>query len=173
MEDFFINVRCNWKHSTLEYLIKQADGAQDMTRSGLLKRMVLLAEPVKDWMPIYESLCGLKFEKSAPEFTNWQAKYDDEIAQKLAQIRDDAQKSLKTGGVIRRTLQTQFLLQLLMFNYLEHLRHMRVSLDGDEEVEEAIDLPAMASIFTAMMLTDKDGEALKKIKKILIDWRKE
>lgn len=165
----FINVKTGWKHAVLEYQIKQLDRAQDMTRSGLFKRAVLLAEPVKDWMPVYMSLCLLKFEKDAPEFTNWQARYDDETSQKLAQIKEDAQRSLKAGGVIKRTIQTQFLLQLLMLNYLDHLRHMRLSVDDDVDLP---DLPAMSGIFTEMMLVDRDCDALKEIQKILADWRR-
>ena len=167
----FINVKTSWKHAALEYQIKQLDRAQDMTRSGLFKRAVLLAEPVKDWMPVYASLCGLKFEKDAPEFTNWQARYDDETSHRLAQIKEDAQGSLKAGGIIKRTIQTQFLLQLLMLNYLEYLRRMRISLADGKVGEGTIDLPTMSSIFTEMMLTDRGCNALKEIQKILIIWR--
>lgn len=175
MENYFINVKTGWKHALLEQKIKQLDRAQDVTRSAIFERAVLLAEPVKDWMPVYVALCGLKFEKDAPAFTNWQAHYDEETAKRFAQIKEDAQRSLKAGGIIKRTIQTQFLLQLLMINYLEHLRRLRLSLDDDGEDADLLDLPAMASTLTEMMLLDRDCDALdalKEIQKILINWRR-
>ncbi|MDY4097937.1 MAG: hypothetical protein SOY47_14690 [Lachnospiraceae bacterium] len=166
-----LNTTCNQKHCTLEYLIKQGDSAQDMSRAGMFKRFVLKAEGIEDWMSKYTLLSDLKLEKDAPQFTNYQAKYDSETREKLAQIKKRMQKSLLEGGVITKVLQTQFMLQLLMVNYLEYLRETKISLKADKLVAEEIDLPEMAAIFAEMMLTDREGDSLKEIQRILVNWR--
>ena len=43
MENYFINVKTGWKHALLEQKIKQLDRAQDVTRSAIFERAVLLA----------------------------------------------------------------------------------------------------------------------------------
>ena len=129
-----LNIKSNQKHCTLEYLIKKSDGAQDMSRAGLLKRMAIAAEPVENWMPTYTRLSDLKLEKEAPAFTNWQAKYDKETAIILDKVKNNMQKSLKEGGVITRVVQTQFMVQLLMINYLEHLKKAKLSINANKIV---------------------------------------
>lgn len=166
-----LNIKSNQKHCTLEYLIKKSDGAQDMSRAGLLKRMAIAAEPVENWMPTYTRLSDLKLEKEAPAFTNWQAKYDKETAIILDKVKNNMQKSLKEGGVITRVVQTQFMVQLLMINYLEHLKKAKLSINANKIVDKEISIPEMSAIFTEMILTDKECESLKDIRKILVAWR--
>lgn len=166
-----LNTTCNPKHCTLEYLIKRGDSAQDMSRAGMFKRFVLKAEGIEDWMSRYTMLSDLKLAKEAPQFTNYQAKYDAETREKLEKIKKRMQKSLMEGGVITKVLQTQFMLQLLMVNYMEYLRETKLSLKADKLVAEEIDLPEMAAIFTEIMLTDRDGNSLKEIRRILVNWR--
>lgn len=166
-----LNVKCNSKHCTLEYLTKQFDTSQDVSRSGIFKRAVMAAETVENWMDVYNLLSNLKIEESAPKFTNWQAAYDEDTANILARVKQSMQKQLKASGVITRVLQTQFMLQLLMANYLEHLKQEKLSIKADKMLNEEITIPEISAVFTEMILTDKDCEALKEIRKILVEWR--
>lgn len=166
-----LNTTCNSKHCSLEKWIKEEDPAQDKSRAGYFKRAVLVAETVDDWVPVATLLSDLKLDKDAPQFTNFQAKYDTETREALDVIKEKMQKSLIEGNIIKRVLQTQYMLQLLMMNYLEHIRANKLTIKADKMVDEEIDLPEMAALFTEMMLTDRDCDALKEIRKILVDWR--
>lgn len=172
IEEGVLNTKCNQKHCDLEAEIKRLDPNQDKTRPALLKRFLDVAEAKIDWMPSYYLLANVEHIEDAPQFNSWQAKYDVETAGKLQLVRQNMEKSLKEGGVITRVLQTQFMLQLLMVNYLESLKKDILAIKADKMVdEEKITLPEMSAIFTEMMLTDKDCDALKEIRRILVDWR--
>ena len=165
-----INIKCTWRHSTLEYLIKKADSSQDISRAAVFAREVKAAQEVKDWIKVQKSLSELKKEKDAPEFTNLQAKYDDETAQILEEVKNNIYNQLKEAGVITKVLQIQFMVQLIQANYLKVLEEEKLIIKADNMVE-SIDLPEMTKIFTEMMLKDKNCEELKQIRKILVDWR--
>ena len=166
-----LNTKCNTKHCTLEFLIKEQDPAQDLSRAGILKRSVLAAEHIEDWMPSATLLTDLKLEEKAPQFSNFQAEYDAETREKLDVIKKKMQKSLMNGGVITKVLQTQYMLQLLEINYLESLKEAKRSLKAKIN-EEKIGLPEMSAIFTEMMLTDRECPEIEEIRIILLDWRK-
>lgn len=167
-----LNTTCNAKHCSLEKWIKEEDPAQDKSRAGYFKRAVLVAENVDDWVPMAILLSDLKIDKAAPQFTNFQAKYDSQTHKALDAIKEKMQKSLIEGKIIKRTLQTQYMLQLLMISYLEHIRANKLTIKADKMVdEEEIDLPKISALLTEMMLTDRDCEALKEIRRILVDWR--
>lgn len=166
-----LNTTCNSKHCSLEKWIKEEDPAQDKSRAGYFKRAVLVAEPVDDWVPMATLLSDLKLDKDAPQFTNFQAKYDSETREALDVIKEKMKKSLIKGNIIKRVLQTQYMLQLLMINYLEHTRANKLTIKADKMVDDEIDLPEMAALFTEMILTDRDCEALKQIRRIMVDWR--
>lgn len=166
-----LNTTCNSKHCSLEKWIKEEDPAQDKSRAGYFKRAVLVAEPVDDWVPMATLLSDLKLDKDAPQFTNFQAKYDSETREALDVIKEKMQKSLIKGNIIKRVLQTQYMLQLLMINYLEHTRANKLTIKADKMVDDEIDLPEMAALFTEMILTDRECEALKQIRRIMVDWR--
>lgn len=166
-----LNTTCNSKHCSLEKWIKEEDPAQDKSRAGYFKRAVLVAEPVDDWVSMATLLSDLKLDKDAPQFTNFQAKYDSETREALDVIKEKMQKSLIKGNIIKRVLQTQYMLQLLMINYIEHIRAKKLTIKADKMVDDEIDLPEMAALFTEMILTDRDCEALKQIRRIMVDWR--
>ena len=167
-----LNTTVNAKHCTLERFIRAEDPAQDKSRAGYFKRAVLVGKAVDDWKPIATLLSDLKLDKDAPQFTNFQAKYDNETREALDVVKEKMQKSLIEGGIIKRVLQTQYMLQLLMCAYLEHIRANKLTIKTDKMVdEEAIDLPEMSALLTKMMLTDRDCDELKEIRKILVDWR--
>ena len=166
-----LNTKCNPKHCTLEYQIKKEDSTVEMSRADLFKRFVREGEAVKDWVPVYELLRNVKTDGNAPQFTNWQAKYDAETAEKFEKVKEDMTASLIKGGVITKVLQTQYMLQLLMVNYLDHLKKAKLLLNTDGKVSDDIDLPKMSAIFTEMILTDRECESLDEIRKILVDWK--
>ncbi len=166
-----LNTTCNAKHCSLEKWIKEEDPSQDMSRAGYFKRAVLAAKTVDNWVPAAMLLSDLKLDKDAPQFTNWQAKYDSETREALDAIKEKMQKSLIEGNIIKRVLQTQYMLQLLMINYLENIRANKLTIKANKRVDEEIDLPAMSALLTEMMICDRDCVALKEIRKILVDWK--
>ena len=82
-----LNIKSNWKHATLEYLIKKEDPSQDMSRAAVFEREVNAAENVGDWREIQVLLSKLKRVEKVPVFTNLQAKYSDTVEEKLNKIR--------------------------------------------------------------------------------------
>lgn len=166
-----LNIKSNWKHSTFEYLIKKHDSSQNMSRAAVFEREVRAAHGVKNWKAIQMSLLDLKREADAPVFTSLQAKYDDETAELLEEVREDILSQLKIDGTLK-VLQTQYMVLLLQANYLESLKQEKLTIKADHMVEEIdVDLPEMSKILTEMMLKDKDCDELKHIRKILVDWR--
>lgn len=164
-----MNIKSNWKHSTFEYLIKKHDSAQDMSRSAVFEREVRAAQGVKNWKAIQTSLSDLKREEDAAVFTSLQAKYDDETANILKEVRKDILSQLK-GNL--KVLQNQYMVLLFQANYLELLNREKISIKTDYMIDEtAVDLPEMAKIFTEMMIKDKDCPDFIKIHKILVEWR--
>ncbi len=171
-EEGLFSSKCNPRHCDVEFDIKKLDRNPEKSRSALLERFTAAAESITDWMPSYHLLLNIEHHEDAPQFDSWQAKYSAETGEKLQIIRRNMESSLKEGGVITRVLQTQFMLQLLMVNYLESLKKDILAIKADKMVdEEKITLPEMSAIFTEMMLTDKDCDALKEIRRILVDWR--
>lgn len=166
-----INIKCTWKHSTLEYLIKKFDASQDMSRAAVFEREVKAAENVKDWKAIQTSLSDLIKIENAPMFTNLQAKYNEETENILIDVRNKILCDLKESGL--KVLQSQYMVLLLQANYLEILKKEKLSITAQKQVdEENVDMPEMAKIFCEMMLIDKDCDELNQIKKILINWRR-
>lgn len=163
-----INIRCNWKHSSLEYQIKQRDTSQDMSKSAVLSRMIRMADKVQDWRPIKEQLSKVEKLEEAPVFTNLQARYDEESAWILERVKSKI--LLDIDGL--KILQAQYLYQLLQVNYLEELKKEALIVRADQLVEaEDVNTPEMVKLLVEMILLDKDSDALKKIKTILVDWR--
>lgn len=82
-----INIKSNWKHCTLEYLIKKYDASQDMSRAAVFEREVYAAKEVSDWKCIHRILFDLRKEEDAPIFTGmW------------SMAKTNAVKSLKNNG---------------------------------------------------------------------------
>lgn len=172
-EHKLLNIRTNRKHSILEYLIKKHDPSQDMSRAAVFEREVRAGENVKDWGSIKPLLSGLEEcedAQDAPIFTNLQAKYDRETESILAKVRKKMFEDLHCSDF--KILQTQYMVLLLQANYLETLKHQKLTINTKYE-ETNITMPEMAQILCEIMLTDKDCKELKEIRKILIDWRNE
>ena len=167
---YFVNIKTNWRHSTLEFLIKKFDSSQDMSRAAVFEREVRAAQGIKNWKEIQLSLSDLEKSDDIPVFTSLQARISDEIFEILAEVKKEILKQLGEDGSLK-VLQTQYMVQLLQANYLQILKQNKLAIKSDVMVEENINLPEMASLFTEMMLKDKDCEELRQIRKILVDWR--
>lgn len=168
MNDYVFNVKCNHKHSVLEHLIRNLDTSQETSRTALLERFIETANDVEDWMEIYPMLSAIEWSVDVPELTTWQAKCSEDA---LRKVRNSIEKDLKKGGVITKVLQSQFFLQLLMAAYLEELKRRRVSVKTKCIDEADITIPQMAELFTELILTDRNSDAILKIRDILVDWR--
>ena len=169
--EHLLNIKSNWKHSTMEYLIKNYDTSQNMSRSAVFERAVRAAAGVKDWDAIRLSLVDLREQKDAPIFTSFQAKYDDATAQLLDTVRTEMLQQLQTAGVLK-VLQTQFMVLLLQANYLQKLKEQRLALKANRMVEEAdVSLPDIARLLCEMMLQDPGCSELETIRGILVSWK--
>ena len=171
-EECFFSSKCGPRHCDAELEIRRRDHNPEKSRSALFERFVSAAESVTDFMPVYNLLADLEHHTDAPQFDSWQAKYSEETDEKLKTIRQNMETSLKNGGVITRVLQTQFMLLMLMVNYLDTLKKDALTIKADKMVDEEISLPQMSAILTEMMLTDKDGDELKEIMEVMIKWKR-
>jgi hypothetical protein len=166
-----INIKSGWRHSVLEFQIRKLDvGSQDMSRAAVFEREVKAAEKVEDWKLIQNLLSKVDKIDEAPLFTNLQAKYDDVTGKILTKVRSQMFEDLKPTGLKR--LQTQYMVLLLQANYLYELGKNILTIRVDGPNDEDINLPEMAKILCDMMLSDKECEDLRTIRKIMIDWRK-
>ncbi len=163
-----INIKCNWKHASLEYQIKKFDTSQDLSRSAILIREIQAADKVQDWKPIKGLLSKIERLDDIPTFANLQAKYDEEIGEILECVKNKILLDLDDLKV----LQTQYLVQLLQINYLEELKKEALAVRTDHQIEiKDIDAPEMVKLLVEMILLDKDSAALNEIRKILVNWR--
>jgi len=168
--NYTLNIKCSWKHSVLEYMIKMNDGCHDLSRAAVFQREVKAAESVKDWKKIRVLLSSLKQNDAAPAFTNLQARYDEVTAESLTTIRSQMLNDLKEVGV--KVLQNQYMVLLLQMNYLETLKRDKVALQSGNMIDTSdINLPEMSKILTEMMLTDKDCNEMGQIRAILVHWK--
>ena len=165
------NCTCNWKTSTLEYLIKKEETSVSTSRNEMLPKYVNEAINVKDWVNVYDLWCNLKPEKDSGSFSNYQANCSKETLINLEKIRTNVLKSLKKPRNIN-AVRTQFLLQIIMMNYYDNLLKNKLVVKDSSSDSDPIDLPQMAAIFTKMALTDKDCDELNEIRKILESWER-
>lgn len=79
-----------------------------------------------------------------------------------------------TEGNELKIIQTRLEIELLWFILLTELKKNAVKIEEKNTsvpVSEDITLPELSAIFTEMMLYDKDSDAMKEIRKILVNWR--
>lgn len=151
---------------SLEYEIRKHDSNQEVSRTALFFRMVEAAADVKDWKNIKLLLSRVERFEEAPMFTNFQAKYDAVTSEKLDKVKEKILYDLKDIKV----LQQQYMLQLLMCNYLEDIKEEVLSI-GNNINEEEMSAPDMVKILVEIILLDKQSDAINKIKKILKEWK--
>ncbi|MGI6235792.1 MAG: hypothetical protein ACOYI6_11175 [Christensenellales bacterium] len=162
-----INVKVNWKHLSLEYQIRELDSSQDLSRTALLFRMIETGKDVEDWNKVKLLLQKVKKIEKAPVFTNFHARYDSMTLEKLEGIKEKILYDLKDDI---KVLQQQYMLQLLMCNYLEKLKTEVLNV-GEKINSEEIDAPEMVKILVEMILLDKDSSSINEIKDILVKWK--
>lgn len=71
-----------------------------------------------------------------------------------------------------KVVQKQYLLQLLLGNYILYLKNQRIKLKFNNIIGEELSMPDMAKILVEMMLTDSKCKELEQISKILINWNR-
>lgn len=162
-----INIRTNWKHAALEYQIRIYDSSQELSRTALFSRMVNAAKDVQDWNNVKLRLAKIKRIDDAPAFTSFQAKVEDKTFEKLEEIRHKILINLKDHI---KVLQQQYMLQLLMCNYLYDLKCEVLNV-GEKVDGEDINAADMVKILVEMILLDKQSIYLDKIKDLLVRWK--
>lgn len=165
-----INIKSNWKHSSLEYQIKKLDTSMDLSRAAILFRMLRVAEKEEDWEKIKGLLLTIKKIDEAPSFSNWQARYDDNSAEILEKVKRKMLSDMKDSI---KVLQNQYMIQLLMISYLEHLKKEALAVRADYQIknEDLVDAPEIVKLLVELIILDKEADALDEIKNILIEWR--
>ena len=170
-EQRLLNVKADWRLHTVEYLVKALDNSQDLSRLAIIQRATDIGVNVTDWLPAYNWLCGLKPESQAPAFATYQVRSDPETARRLEIIRSSMFSSLKKAGLISSRLQTQYMLKLLLINYLLYLQRGKIEVRSDDITENDMTIPELAATFAELILTEKDGDTMAALKKILVDWK--
>lgn len=170
--EHLLNVKINHKHSTCEYHIRKIDPAQDMSRSGILQRAVRAAVGVQDWPAVQVSLAELQEQKGARMVTSFQARYDDSTAQLLDEVREEMLRQLQDAGRLK-ILQTQYMVLLLLANYLRKLREAQeLALKADSTGDRGDDsLSEIVKNLVDMILVDPECAELEDIRSILIRWK--
>ena len=168
-----LNIKTNKRHSILEYLIKKYDPSQDMSRAAVFEREVIAGETVTDWKLIRPLLSNLEENdeaKDAPVFSNLQAKYSEDTEKILNGVRQKILEDLQ--GPDFKILQTQYMVLLLQANYLEILKKDKLIIKSEGMIDETdMNMPEITKTLCEMMLTDKDCNELKEIRRIMIEWR--
>lgn len=160
--------KSNWKHGVLEYLIKEIDTEQDLSRSAITIRAIAAAKDVQDWKTVKEELVLVK-KLDIPVATSMQAKPDDESAEALKNIRSKILYDLK--GELER-LQTPYMIQLLWLNYYNVLKQKALNVGAEKNKKNDINGPDMVKRLVQILLLNRESDApiIEKIKIALLEW---
>lgn len=163
--------KSNAKHAILEYLIKEIDSSQDLSRSGITNRAIVVAKdtPKEKWPEVAEKLPKLPKREDILVPTAMQAKPDNENEESLRKIESNIKNSL---GL--KTLQTQYEIQLLWINYLEWLKIKAMSVGNENYEREDLSGPDMVKRLVQILLLNRESDVptLEKVKAVLLEWRK-
>lgn len=166
----YLNIKTNIRHSTLEYIIKELGGQSDLSRSGIFEKAVRAAQGI-DWKSIPEFITELLVDyrnrNDIPVFTSYKVKCSEETNELLKGIIKEIMFQLEL-----KVVQKQYLLQLLLGNYILYLKNQRIKLKFNNIIDEELSMPDMAKILVEMMLTDSKCKELEQISKILINWNR-
>jgi len=106
--------------------------------------------------------------------TSFQAKYDDETAQLLAEVRADMLNQLLEAGRLK-VLQDQFMVVLLLKNYLDQLQaQQRLALEASSTGDGGNNVGRLSNtvrILVEMLLQDPECPELEEVRRILVGWR--
>jgi len=160
--------KSNWKHGVLEYLIKEIDTEQDLSRSAITNRAIAAAKDVKDWKTVKEELVLVK-KLDIPVATSMQAKPDDESSETLKVIRPKILCDL--NGELER-LQTPYMIQLLWLNYYNVLKQKALNVGAEKNKKDDLNAPDMVKRLVQILLLNRESDApiIEKIKKNLLEW---
>lgn len=166
----YLNIKTNIRHSTLEYIIKELGGQSDLSRSGIFEKAVRASQGI-DWKSIPEFITELLVDyrnrNDIPVFTSYKVKCSEETNELLKGIIKEIMFQLEL-----KVVQKQYLLQLLLGNYILYLKNQRIKLKFNNIIDEELSMPDMAKILVEMMLTDSKCKELEQISKILINWNR-
>ncbi|SCP98905.1 hypothetical protein [Anaerobium acetethylicum] len=168
--------KSNIKHAKLEYLIKELDPTQDLSRGGITNRAIVAANDMTKAMSKEEKgnwwekvakkipeLNNFKIELSVP--TAMQVKLDDENEEIFEVISENIKKAL---GL--EVLQTQYEIQILWMNYYSWLKEKAIKVGSEKE--EDITGPEMVKRLVQILLLNResDVEIIEEIKTALLQW---
>lgn len=163
MENLLINAKIYQRHIKLEKKIKELDPNQDLSRSAIFTRAVSEAADVDNWKIIQELIPARTESELQATPSNYQAKQLEEHTAKTLQMVTN--KITEELGLKR--LQQQYLLLLLLTNYLQVLEKKKsnthpIVLEDDSE---------MFKILYQIMVAHAD-EQIAEIKSIMKEWKK-
>lgn len=160
--------KSNWKHGVLEYLIKEIDTEQDLSRSAITNRAIAVAKDVQDWKMVKEELVLLE-KLDIPVAISMQAKTDDESAEALKDIRSKILFDLK--GELER-LQTPYMIQLLWLNYYNVLKQKKLNVGAEKNKKNDLNGPDMVKRLVQILLLNRESDVpiIEKIKIDLLEW---
>lgn len=164
-----MNIRTHRPHAILMHEIKSLDSHQDLTKTGIFERAIRAARGV-DWRttPFVIKKLLLEYKDlDVPVFTSFKIHYSDETGKLLERIIQEITSQLEL-----KVIQKQYLLQLLLANYILYLRAQQLKPQSDNLVDEDLSMPDIVKILVEMMLTDSKCKELEQISKILINWNR-
>lgn len=163
-----IAFKSNWKHATLEFLIKELDTShQDLSRSAISNRAIDLAESVENWGEVREELSRLQRLDNISIAASMQVKPDEERAKKIKAIREKMLSDLKDLSQLR----TAYMILLLWQNYLLFLKEEKMKVGAPSSTTD-LSGPEMVKRLVQILLLNrtKDMDTIRDIKKILLEW---
>lgn len=168
-----IAFKSTWKHASLEYLIKEIDNNQDLSRSAITIRAIDSAEKVEDWRKVKEGLSLLKKidDVSISTASSMQAKIDEQSSEKVKAIRNKMFFDLKKEIPELKRLQTPYFMLLLWLNYLNQLKAHRIVVGKNISPSDLTGPDMVKRLVQILLLNrDSDREVIENIKKELTKW---
>lgn len=161
--------KANWRHNTLEFLIKELETAPDVSRSAITSRAIISAAKVTDWGPVRDSLSLLQRNDNMPQVTSMQARPNEEAAAAWPAIR---KKMVADLGIESGRILIPYIIELIWLNYLKELR-AKALIVGTGVAPTDLSGPDMVKCLVQMLLLDRDADKLtiNEIKQILLNWK--
>lgn len=168
--------KSNIKHAKLEYLIKELDSAQEMSRGGITNRAVTTASIITNEFNVIEKkdywtnitkklpeLNAMNLEVSVP--SAMQVKIEDDNEDDFTIIFEEIRVSLEL-----EVLQTQYLVQILWMSYYLWLKNNAFRVGTKEQ--DSISGPDMVKKLVQILLLNResDKKIIDNIKESLLEW---
>lgn len=164
-----IAFKSTWRHAVLEYLIKEIDPNQDLSRSAITNRAIEVAQSVSDWGPVRENLMKLDRKDDVQTPISMQAKIDEEFVEAVKNIRKKISEDLRD---FLERLQTPYFMQLLWMNYYNYLKDKKMTVGRTSTSTEDISGPDMVRILVQILLLNREADRLiiEQVKSALLGW---